>query len=511
MLPVLDDIGGTEKLKLVREIGAIRRDMPGVDGLNKLSLVKRVREIRVMLSLSGNSNPDELAIDTSDMGKSYEVLANYLNESVGRLPESLIGVEVATVRKIEPLFFKRSKADHPSRDVYVAAVSDKTRRYHPDEVGVFEHYKSLSNIPVHDASKIKSILESIDKVSSESPEDSPEVVSKMEEVRSSLSTVMDTLSSLRNVNSKNGYGKEDIDKAAHEYGLMIDKYREMDKKITSLARQKYEDKKARIEKLKEELRPVGESFINDLVSGSKVTQEQAESWASNQVISKSAITKLRKSGYKEADIRRDMAEFYRISGGKLRHISIETNGRRRASASGIGGIDGTVISPGSHFNKSVLWHEMAHHLEADPAAKTAANGFLVKRRKDAKVYSLRSLTGNKGYGSNEGAYKDDFISPYVGKVYHDGTTEVWAMGIQYLSNPADAAMILAKDPEMAALIAGYIRSDLTPGMKALQAAQDGAKNKSQAKRDDEKKQYQQAVNALSKDVKNHAKLTHLCG
>lgn len=143
---------------------------------------------------------------------------------------------------------------------------------------------------------------------------------------------------------------------------------------------------------------------------------------------------------------------------------------------------------------------MAHHLEADSAAKAASNGYLLKRRKNEKVYSLRSLTGSRGYRSDEGAYDDHFISPYIGKIYPDKTTEVWAMGIQYLAKPYDAAMMLAKDPEMVALVAGYLQADLTPAMKALQAIQDGAKDKAQEKREQAKSEYEQALDKLAAGV-----------
>ena len=195
-----------------------------------------------------------------------------------------------------------------------------------------------------------------------------------------------------------------------------------------------------------------------------------------------------------------MAEFYRVTGGKLRQVRLETNGSKRANASGIGHFEDNVIRPGSSFNKTVLWHEMAHHLEADSEAKAASNGYLLKRRKSEKVYSLRSLTGNRGYRSDEGAYDDNFINHYIGKVYRDKTTEVWSMGVQYLAKPYDAAMMLAKDPEMAALMAGYLQADLNPAMKALQAVQDSAKDKAQEKRDQVKSEYEQALDKLAAGV-----------
>jgi hypothetical protein len=302
------------------------------------------------------------------------------------------------------------------------------------------------------------------------------------------------------INGANGYDAEAIDKANDEYEALYAKHQEAWGRFGVLDRKKYVDKNQKIDELKAELIPAGESVINTLLNSSSVTQEQADTWSKSQSIDKSALLRLKKNGYPEAELRRDMAEFYRITGGKLRLIRIENDGSRRANASGIGHFEDNVIRPDSRFNKTVLWHEMAHHLEADPAAKVAANGFLRKRRKSPTVFSLRSLTGNKGYRKDEGAYEDDFINHYIGKVYRDNTTEVWSMGIQYLAKPADAAMMLGRDPEMLSLMAGYLQSELSPAMKALQSIQDHAKDISQENRANAANKYQQAITTLSDGV-----------
>ncbi|MGN8554582.1 UNVERIFIED_CONTAM: hypothetical protein OHV15_18560, partial [Microbacterium sp. SLM126] len=162
-----------------------------------------------------------------------------------------------------------------------------------------------------------------------------------------------------------------------------------------------------------------------------------------------------------------MAEYYRLSGGKASAIRIGIDGGRRANAVGVTArTDEKVINLGSRFNKTVLFHELAHHLENDPIAMAASNGFLKRRRESDTKFTLRSLTGNKGYGPMEVAYKDGFIDPYVGKVYPGGITEVFSMGVQYLANPSHAAILAAKDPHMLELITGYLSAPLTPAMHA---------------------------------------------
>ncbi|MEJ7804424.1 MAG: hypothetical protein WKG03_00670 [Telluria sp.] len=242
----------------------------------------------------------------------------------------------------------------------------------------------------------------------------------------------------------------------------------------------------------------GVAIIAKVAEASPVTPEQAQAWAAEQIIDDNAKAKLRKLGYKPDDVVRDMAEFYRLSGGKASAIRIGLDGGRRANAVGITERLGEkVINLGGRFNKTVLFHELAHHLENDPIAKAASNGFLLKRREGEGVYRLRDLTGNKGYDKSETAYKDHFMDAYVGKVYKDGVTEVFAMGVQYLANPKDAAIFAAKDPEMFAMITGYLTMQKTPAMAAKLDMHKSAIGEVIEKRQNEEIQYEKAVAYLA--------------
>ncbi|KVN83514.1 hypothetical protein [Burkholderia ubonensis] len=213
-------------------------------------------------------------------------------------------------------------------------------------------------------------------------------------------------------------------------------------------------------------RDQGNAIRQKLLDASPVTAETANAWARAQIIDDNAKAKLKRLKYPVDDVTRDMAEFYRLTGGKSSTVRIGSGGRR-ANATGIStGTGEKVINLGTDFNKTVLWHELAHHLENDPIAKAASNGFLLKRRESERPYTLRSLTGVKGYRPDEVAYKDGFTDPYVGKVYRDGITEVWSMGLQYLAEPGSAAWFAGKDPEMFDLVTGYLHNPLTPAMNA---------------------------------------------
>ncbi|WP_292992640.1 hypothetical protein [Nitrosomonas sp.] len=506
---MLDDagVGGVEKLKLVRELGVIRKKLPEVAGVNKLTLVKRVREIRQLLSVSGGAPAVSLSIDPSNPIESLKSLTDYVKNGLSAVPEVLRGVEADIVANIgRSLQVERNDEHEAVRRDFWDALSDAARGNGDktqDEwmIASFDHFKSLGNVFDIDMDVINATEESIKELTAKPLEEiSPEIAAQMKVAQEEYEKLRLSLTSLISVNEANGFSLDEINKATEDYTEISMKKQSVWHKLLELDKQSSDEKKMRVKELKDSIAPIGQKIIDTLLNSSKVTQEQADSWANSQIIEKSAIVKLKKMGYPEADIRRDMSEFYRITGGKLRLVRIETNGSRRANAGGIGHFEDSVIRPGSAFGKTVLWHEMAHHLEADPVAVSASNGYLLRRRKNEKVHSLRSLTQNPGYRSNEGAYDDNFIDPYIGKVYQNRITEVWSMGVQYLATPQDAAMMAAKDPEMAALMAGYLQADLTPAMKTLQAIQDSAKDKAQEKREQVKSEYEQALDKLAAGV-----------
>lgn len=196
---------------------------------------------------------------------------------------------------------------------------------------------------------------------------------------------------------------------------------------------------------------------------SDVSEERATEWVSRQVtITPTAAARLKKQGYAPAQVLKDAAEFYRLCRGRIEKVVIDSRGDRRANASSIDSHGSAgVINLGSEFDKRVLWHELGHHVEADPVAAMAARLFIRLRSDDGKVYSLRKLTENKFYGAGEMAYRNGFFSPYVGKVYRDGKTEVFSMGLESFSDPYTLAQRIARDPQTFEFVIGYLRSPKT--------------------------------------------------
>ncbi|MDF5600846.1 hypothetical protein P3746_20730, partial [Vibrio parahaemolyticus] len=68
------------------------------------------------------------------------------------------------------------------------------------------------------------------------------------------------------------------------------------------------------------------SVYDSLLAHSSVSQEEADLWATHQEISASAIARMRKSGYPESEVRRDMATYYRLLNGRLDNVRLVTTG-----------------------------------------------------------------------------------------------------------------------------------------------------------------------------------------
>lgn len=205
------------------------------------------------------------------------------------------------------------------------------------------------------------------------------------------------------------------------------------------------------------LKDVGTRVIDRVLASSHVSLDAAEQWAKAQEITPQAVARLRKIGYPVDKVREDMAGFYRFTSGRVMSVRIHSNGSRRANATNIEahGKVGT-INLDSSFNKRVLWHELAHHLEADPVAKNSAGRYIRRRATSQQPRRLSAITGSSFYKNGEVALEGGFFNPYVGKVYSDGMTEVFSMGIETFSDPELLATRMAKDPETLEFVAGFL-------------------------------------------------------
>jgi len=118
-----------------------------------------------------------------------------------------------------------------------------------------------------------------------------------------------------------------------------------------------------------------------------------------------------------------------------------------------------AVRVGRHSDAKSVAHELGHWIEySNRDARHAVKDFLARRTKGEKPQKLDDLKPGRGYEDDEVCKPDKFFSPYIGKIYSDGATEVLSMGIaEYIKNPV---WFCEHDPEHFALIhdicKGYI-------------------------------------------------------
>ena len=67
-----------------------------------------------------------------------------------------------------------------------------------------------------------------------------------------------------------------------------------------------------------------------------------------------------------------------------------------------------------YFNKRALFHEAGHLIENLNPSLVDANKEFIKKRAFGRIKKLYDLCNSDVYRSNEKAYQDSFIDPYVG-------------------------------------------------------------------------------------------------
>jgi hypothetical protein len=439
---------GAELLKNLDE------NSPGFfDSLNRL------REILAILGYESAVKP--LYFSLEDKAGSAKALSDYLTSGINVLPDELAVFEAHNVRALARII---GNGGLDSAAAEWAAFNGKP-------MGEAAFISAFQNIAARgisgslDREKIMGALAKAEELGKNRMEDDPAYI----EARAAYDKVSaDRFDKIKEISARRASGEITAEQAWAEENVIYDTYdkaqTEAWEKVKAVQNQFRIDKVAACDAVYEEH---GRAILNKIMAASLVTEAQAQEWASRQIIDDNAKAKLRRLGYKPEDVVRDMAEYYRLTGGKASTIRISLDGGRRANAVGVTTLTGEkVINLGSSFDKTVLFHELAHHLENDMVGRCASTGFLLKRRESDKRYRLRDLTGNRGYRSDEIAYKDSWMHPYIGKIYSDGVTEVFSMGVQYLATPKDALNFAARDPEMLDFISGYLGMELTPAMRA---------------------------------------------
>jgi hypothetical protein len=179
-------------------------------------------------------------------------------------------------------------------------------------------------------------------------------------------------------------------------------------------------------------------------------------------------------------VKSDVSDFVRMFNGKgftatengypwLQEIAPDVNGRG--------------YNQGGRFiavrvqNTGNLWHEMMHTVEAqrpwmvEAAQEWAANraddlptankllklrGMESGTRRGKPVFRLADIVSESNYANHEIAWSDDYLSPYMGKVYDSGdATEVWTMAVETIaSGRAGMVRLHSKHPDLFRMLVG---------------------------------------------------------
>jgi SPP1 gp7 family putative phage head morphogenesis protein len=106
-------------------------------------------------------------------------------------------------------------------------------------------------------------------------------------------------------------------------------------------------------------------------------------------------------------------------------------------------------------------HEFGHKLEdINDNVRNAAQEFLRKRALEDPdgLRSLNDIVGTNKFNPAESAWKDKFLSPYMGKYYSDGSTEIISKGLELMWQ--DPMRLMTKDPEYFDFIVDIIRGHI---------------------------------------------------
>lgn len=232
---------------------------------------------------------------------------------------------------------------------------------------------------------------------------------------------------------------------------ILKRYIELRQKVAIECKDKFkeyaelvEEVEKRNERAKILKQKIFDDVSNSLKDSSGISQEEAEAWANNNVyLEKGIERKLNAIGYPKKKLLQDIADFYRYAGGKLGPVEFIMTRRTRAFAL----TNKMQIAVTKYFNTETLFHECGHLVEGLDDLSLKCSYQFRNDRATGKIQSLRSLTGNSGYSSEEVAYPDNFINPYVGKVYQWPASEVYSMAIENIASPDQIINFIENDPE----------------------------------------------------------------
>ncbi len=265
--------------------------------------------------------------------------------------------------------------------------------------------------------------------------DSPKVVS-IDQGRPKMPAPKDFKEAIANGQKFLGKDYDQLQKLGKEYAALSKRLDPQTASASAIAQ---------TEKRMEAIADQTNGIIRTLIDKSPISPADAEAMLKGVKLPK---------GMEDGD-RQSLIDFIRLSNGQVTETlkQIQYTTRKRGKAL----VDRGVVEIRRGNTKS-LWHELGHLVEYTEQNQQAAIGkAFVQSRATGKARKLTEI--NPKYRSIERYLPDDFVNPYIGKVYKTNTTEVFSMGIDALANPKRLLNLAAKDPEHLALTLGIFQQD----------------------------------------------------
>jgi hypothetical protein len=174
--------------------------------------------------------------------------------------------------------------------------------------------------------------------------------------------------------------------------------------------------------------------------------------------SKKVEEKIGKINFASESLKENTRAFLQLTGKT--NIDLEKVTSSKAGSHAIGTQKSVNIKEGlsTIAERQQLYHELGHYAEYLPGNKKRANDFIEKHA-TGPVQSLRKITGNNSWTLSEVARPGNFFSPYVGRIYASGNTEVFSVGLEQFASPAKLSAFYQKAPEHFNLIMDFIKSE----------------------------------------------------
>lgn len=109
------------------------------------------------------------------------------------------------------------------------------------------------------------------------------------------------------------------------------------------------------------------------------------------------------------------------------------------------------------------WASSRAYDESSPQMPANLKGYSVGTPKGKPLYQLGAITGNSQFRPEEGAWVDDYVTPYMGKYYSKpvsapASTEVWTTAAEHFNHPLTMAKFYKKHPDIFKLMVGLSQS-----------------------------------------------------